>query len=1532
MKKQILYFNFEDKIFEYPLPALNNRRHSFDLSAYTSYPCVISFEVWDDIWFIKRTDNYEVAVDGYEYNTIRLDTGLLLHIRLKNQDEIFTVMVLDQSMEITEFRKYSMAGKNEVTIGADPASDIFISEEYVSRKHAVIIRKPDGMYIKDSSKNGTFLNGQRLLSTMKLKCFDEIYILGVKLVCLGDMIAVNHLASVSAGLPEVDSVTRSFSVGDVVEEQTDIDGYFTRAPRNMEPLVESAVEIEAPPSNQKQKQQPLLFILGPSVTMPLPIMLSVLFNMYSNSGGTGISMYFGTLISVFASAFVGAMWAIAHQQYNKKEAREAEKFRVQGYKKYISQNEQLLEARHKYNKQLLEQQYLSTAELLRVPEENHALLWNRNVNHKDFLTIRLGKGQIEFPGKIAIPKDRFSLTEDELASLPYELYNKFHYMKDAVSTINLRENKLIGVVGEPDRVMQLAQVIAIQTAALHCYTDVKMAFLYNQHEREQAEWMKWLPHTFSSDKKVRYMAADGYSYQNVLFELTGELRNREEKMEKDGGNAQLLPHFIVFSTEKEILEKEAIYSYMINSRDYGFTFILLYGEMDRLPNECTRIIQCDDSYTGVFALNKNKNATNEIIFDTVRTFEAEQFARKLSGIYVNENSGGEIPTMIDFMEMMQIGCAEQWDLIKHYKENRAYESIRALVGLTHGNKPMYLDIHEKKHGPHGLVAGTTGSGKSETIMTLILSLAMNYHPDEVAFVLIDYKGGGMAAPFIGMPHTAGTITNIGNSDETESIDVNQTRRALISIKSEIRRRQKIFNKYKVNHIDSYIRLYRDEQAEEPVPHLIIISDEFAELKKEQPEFIKELVSAARVGRSLGIHLILATQKPAGVVDDEIWSNSRFKICLRVQDKQDSIGMLKRPEAAALTGTGRAYLQIGNDEIFEMFQSGYAGAAYEPKEEIELSQHNEVSMIGLDGGHLVTPRKKKNQGASSQLDACIHYISRMAEENNIHPAKPLWMPPLPEMLYLEEVEEKYPLPEEGICAVYGLVDQPELQKQYPATIDFMSTASLLIIGNIGMGKTTLLQTILFSLATRYSTEDVTIYCMDFSSRTFKIFNRLPHCGGVAFPEEDEAVRRMISLISEMMDERRHTFEEAGVGSYREYRTINRIPLILLCIDNYAMFKELYDEERLTLLLREGSKYGIQVVVTANGVNDLNYRIRQNFSDIIPLYLGEKGKYLDAFGVTPEFLPGNYKGRGLLRADSVVEFQTALAVHAENEVERNRMIVERFNRMAEEDGNVSVKRVRTIPKEESYENFALKPEFTDCIPLGYNVADVKPEGISFEDFFCYTVCATTTKSVRAFSENLLYACERLNIETVQVSAERREGAGQVYLGEYEAIVEFEKSLKQEFAARSLFAKEQCVGLTEKEKLAKVTEHFGRKVVLIESLADFAETLYENYGDKEKPAPLMEFLLKNGQGLGIYFFSFVENGKWGAYAEYAVYKIFTGYRKGICFGGKLDQQKILDFDLLELPLRKLMKPTDYNVGSFVQDNKLKQIYMPLKGGKEA
>jgi len=259
------------------------------------------------------------------------------------------------------------------------------------------------------------------------------------------------------------------------------------------------------------------------------------------------------------------------------------------------------------------------------------------------------------------------------------------------------------------------------------------------------------------------------------------------------------------------------------------------------------------------------------------------------------------------------------------------------IGVKAGGVLFNLDMHETGHGPHGLVAGTTGSGKSELLQTIIISLAINYHPRDLVFVLIDYKGGGMADVFKGMPHLVGTITNL---------EGNQTTRALLSIKSELLRRQKIFSEYDVNNIDKYQKLYYSGNNKEhmpAIPHLIMIADEFAELKQDQPDFMKELVSATRVGRSLGVHLILATQKPAGVVDDQIWSNSKFKICLKVQDEADSKDVIKRPDASMIKEPGRAFIQVGNDEIFELFQSAYSGADYDPEDEM-LKDENKAKRI------------------------------------------------------------------------------------------------------------------------------------------------------------------------------------------------------------------------------------------------------------------------------------------------------------------------------------------------------------------------------------------------------------------------------------------------------------------------------------------------------------------------------------------------------------------------------------------------------------
>ena len=305
--------------------------------------------------------------------------------------------------------------------------------------------------------------------------------------------------------------------------------------------------------------------------------------------------------------------------------------------------------------------------------------------------------------------------------------------------------------------------------------------------------------------------------------------------------------------------------------------------------------------------------------------------------------GGSIPKNFSFYEMQKIRDIREWDLMKEYGCSDVTKSMGAPIGIIEGDKLQILDLSDRgnAHGPHGLVAGTTGSGKSEVMLSYLLSLALRFAPTEVSFIVIDFKGGGMADRMEKLPHLAGVITNI---------DEGELNRSLLSIGAELLRRQRLLPEADVNNIDSYIHAFKSGRVTDQMPHLIIVVDEFAELKAAHPEFMAGLFNAARIGRCLGVHLILATQKPSGQVSEDIWSNSRFQICLRVASREDSNAVIKSPLAFNIREPGRAYLRVGNNEVFELFQSGYSGV--------------------------------KTADGTTQLDAVVNYIAKTCKVNGI----------------------------------------------------------------------------------------------------------------------------------------------------------------------------------------------------------------------------------------------------------------------------------------------------------------------------------------------------------------------------------------------------------------------------------------------------------------------------------------------------------------------------------------------------------------------
>lgn len=472
-----------------------------------------------------------------------------------------------------------------------------------------------------------------------------------------------------------------------------------------------------------------------------------------------------------------------------------------------------------------------------------------------------------------------------------------------------------------------------------------------------------------------------------------------------------------------------------------------------------------------------------------------------------------------------------------------------------------------------------GSGKSELIITYILSLAINYHPDDLAFILIDYKGGGLAGAFekrgVKLPHLVGTITNI---------DTVGLQRSLDSIQSELRRRQIAFNEARnmtdegTIDIYKYQKLYHEGVVKEPIPHLLIICDEFAELKQQQEEFMNELISVARIGRSLGVHLILATQKPAGIVNEQIRSNSKFAICLKVQDKTDSFDVIKRPDAINLKNAGQFYMQVGNDEYFNLGQSAWAGAPYFPSNTTKKKLDNSIEFISNIGTVIKRIGDSKQKAVSDegeQLTNIVRYIYNLAKQEGIQ-EKQLWLENIPENIYLKDTKKKYNIKHKKnyITPVIGEYDDPYNQRQGIVELNLSDNGNTLIYGSADSGKETLLSTLIYDTMTTYNTKEVQMYLLDFGSEALKIFKDSPLVGDVVFMEDTEKIGRFFDMIQKELKDRKAILSDYS-GNYDLYikSEENTMPMIVVAINNYEAFSEMTNDKYEDILLsvtREGIK--------------------------------------------------------------------------------------------------------------------------------------------------------------------------------------------------------------------------------------------------------------------------------------------------------------------------------------------------------------------------
>ena len=640
-------------------------------------------------------------------------------------------------------------------------------------------------------------------------------------------------------------------------------------------------------------------------------------------------------------------------------------------------------------REILFKNYLSTEECANLIASRDPRLWERKIEDADFLVTRLGKGSRPLEIEIEYPEERFTMDDDNLVEMLNTIGDKSKTLQDAPITISFANSNISAIVSQnKDEIKKYIQELLIQLITFHSYEDLKFVFLLKKENEKDWDYLKMLPHIWDNSKSIRFFADDYKDMKEISRYLEKELQNRSQYEKPGIDYKSFSPYYLIITDNyKEIENLEIIKEVLEKKTNLGFGILCLADNLVQLPNECKTFVILENQSGMILESEISSNNKKAFSFDTNVTYNFNRIFKTISNIPIKYASQGNnvLPSSYTFLEMYDVGRIEQLNVIERWAKNDSTISLSAPIGVDINNMTISLDVHEKAHGPHGLIAGSTGSGKSEFIITYILSLAINYNPDDVSFVLIDYKGGGLAGAFkkqdFVLPHLAGTITNIDKVGLQRSLD---------SIQSELRKRQVMFNEARnitnesTIDIYKYQKLYHDGIIKKPIPHLLIICDEFAELKQQQPDFMDELISVARIGRSLGVHLILATQKPAGVVNDQIRSNSRFGVSLKVQDTSDSMDIIKKPDAAYLKRAGQFYLNVGNDEYFVLGQSGWTGAPYIPSDITKKEVDNSIDFISNIGTIIKKVddiKPKVNQNRGDQLISIVRHLYKILNQNN-----------------------------------------------------------------------------------------------------------------------------------------------------------------------------------------------------------------------------------------------------------------------------------------------------------------------------------------------------------------------------------------------------------------------------------------------------------------------------------------------------------------------------------------------------------------------
>ena len=1401
-----------------------------------------------DFKIINREKNNMKRNDKNQGDKTILEEDQMYGVKFKGFETLFLLYcspTYEDNLIHLEIRK-----KSDIYIGKSIHNQIAYTNKMMANTQAQIFQYEGRWMIKNfDNQYGTFVNNKPIKKDTILSNGDVIFMMGLKIIIMGMSIFINNpqkKVTCSKEVFRLDDIKINTIIdsNEKDEEMYSENEYFSRAPRISNVIEHEKVKIDAPPQLQDEKEMPMILAMGSSLAMGIVMMVSI-FNAINGqvNGTSSTTQMVVSLVVAFAMLISMVLFPILTNKWNKRNKRKYEEKRQERYKKYLNSKSEVINKIINKQKNILFENNPSTEECMQIILNRGARLWERKIDDYDFLTVRLGVGDVPVDMEIQYPEEKFTMEDDNLVEILNNIVDNSKLLKDSPIVMSLAEKNISAIIAQTNEYIErFIKSLIIQLVTFQSYEDLKLVFLLKEDEEDNLEFVKMLPHVWDNSKQIRFFTYDYDEMNEISKYLEEEFQNRLQY--ENRGYESFEPYYLIITNDYKKIENLKIITEILKTKvNIGFSILCITKDLLQLPNECKTFISIDENNkTGMVFENELSSTTQKkITFDTSVIFFFDKICQTVSNIPIKytEKGGNLLPNTYTFLEMYDVGRIEQLNILERWNRHDPTLSLKAPIGIEGSGMPVFLDIHEKFHGPHGLIAGSTGSGKSEFIITYILSLAINYHPDDVNFVLIDYKGGGLAGAFekksMKLPHLVGTITNI---------DTNGLKRSLVSIQSELRRRQVMFNEARdmtdegTIDIYKYQRLYHQGIVKKPIPHLLIICDEFAELKQQQEEFMDELISVSRIGRSLGVHLILATQKPAGIVNDQIRSNSKFAVCLKVQDKEDSVDVIKRPDAANLKKVGQFFLQVGNDEYFVLGQSAWSGAAYIPSDITEKKIDKSIQFISNIGTVLkqvddITNQKiLNNQG--EQLTNIVRYMYELANQNNIKESN-LWLDNIPEDIFVDELKRKYHIKEKDeneITAIIGEYDDPYNQKQGIVKLNFLKDGNIIIYGNAESGKETLLSTMIYDLITSYTTNEVEVYILDFGTEALKIYNDAPQIGDVVLINDSEKIGRFFDMIQEEVKRRKSILVDYN-GDYELYiKNVNKpLPMIIITVNNYDAFEEMYEdkyEDILLSLTREASKCGIIFVVTVNQFNSMRYRVSQNFKQRIALQLNVDNDYYNIFDKVGKKRPSKIFGRGLVNInEEIYEFQTAKVCKAE---EYNNFIKDKTEELKKEIKE-KTKLIPVLPEIVTLKELKQYVKNLETLPVGIFDKNLKVCTYNFKKDFVNIITARDIESSAQFTYNIIEEISLIkNMKVGIFDAERlneKENIIQEYL---DFIFNINRNKEEQVVCIIIGIDKFCEKFENKsdfyDSLKKMEEYNNCNIIMVDSVSKIKNHEYDEW----------------------------------------------------------------------------------------------------------